>query len=96
MVKTNARVDPDLKKETGFNTELEWRGTFRNCLYVDLSLFYLRCKDRIGSVFTTDSRFTTYRLRTSVSDSRKPGPGSVAGRQYYECPHTGKSKYELQ
>ena len=46
MVNTNAKVDPGLKDETGYNIDLGFRGTFRNWLYVDVSLFYLKYNNR--------------------------------------------------
>ncbi len=69
----NARVDPDLKDETGYNIDLGFRGTYRGWLYLDVSAFYLRYNDRIGSIFTRDTDFMIYRLRTNVSDSRNAG-----------------------
>lgn len=69
----NARVDPALKDETGYNADLGFRGTYHGWLYLDVSAFYLRYNDRIGSIFTRDSSFMTYRLRTNVSDSRNLG-----------------------
>ncbi len=73
VANTNARVDPALKDETGYNLDLGYRGTYRGWLYLDISAFYLRYNDRIGSIFTRDTNFMTYRLRTNVSDSRNAG-----------------------
>ena len=95
VVNTNARVDPNLKDETGFNAELGLRGTFRNWLYADVSLFYLKYNDRIGSIFTTDSSFMTYRLRTNVSDSRNLGLEVLLDGDIMNALTQGKSKYKL-
>jgi Fe(3+) dicitrate transport protein len=73
VLNANARVDPNLKDETGYNIDMGIRGTYNNWLYADLSLFYLKYNDRIGSIFTRDTSFMTYRLRTNVSDSRNLG-----------------------
>ncbi len=73
VVNANAIVDPALKDETGYNMDMGFRGTYKGWLYADISLFYLRYNDRIGSVFTSDADFRTYRLRTNVSDSRNLG-----------------------
>jgi Fe(3+) dicitrate transport protein len=73
VVNANAKVDPALKDETGYNIDMGFRGTYKGWLYLDMSLFYLKYNDRIGSIFTRDSNFMTYRLRTNVSDSRNLG-----------------------
>lgn len=73
VVNANARVDPNLKDETGYNADFGYRGTFWKWLYIDASVFYLKYNDRIGSIFTRDTNFMTYRLRTNVSDSRNRG-----------------------
>lgn len=73
ILNTNARVDPNLKDETGFNADLGVRGHYRDWLYIDISAFYLKYNDRIGSIFSRDSNFMTYRLRTNVADSRNIG-----------------------
>ncbi len=95
VVNTNARVDPNLKDETGFNLDVGLRGTFRNWLYADVSFFYLKYNDRIGSIFTTDSSFMTYRLRTNVSDSRNLGLELLLDGDIINALTHGKSKYKL-
>ena len=95
VVNTNARVDPNLRDETGFNVDLGLRGTFKNWLYADLSLFYLKYNDRIGSIFTTDSSYMTYRLRTNVSDSRNLGLEVLLDGDILQALSRGKSKYKL-
>ena len=95
VVNTNARVDPNLKDETGFNGDMGLRGTFRNWLYADVSVFYLKYNDRIGSIFTTDSSYMTYRLRTNVSDSRNLGLEILLDGDILQALTQGKSKYRL-
>ena len=73
VINVNSRVDPDLKDETGYNIDLGYRGTIGGWLYADLSLFYLKYNDRIGSIFTRDADLMTYRLRTNIADSRNLG-----------------------
>lgn len=73
VVNTNARVDPALRDETGFNADLGVRGKPKNWLYCDVSVFYLQYNGRIGSIFSRDTDFMTYRLRTNVADSRNIG-----------------------
>ena len=71
------------------------RGTFRNWLYADVSVFYLKYNDRIGSIFTTDSSYMTYRLRTNVSDSRNLGLEILLDGDILQALTQGKSKYRL-
>lgn len=73
VVNANAKVDPELKDEDGFNIDAGFRGNYRGWLYADVSVFMLKYNNRIGSVFTRDTSFMTYRLRTNVSDSRNVG-----------------------
>ena len=73
VINANAKVDPELHDETGFNADAGFRGNYKGWLYLDVSAFYLRYNDRIGSIFTRDTSFMTYRLRTNVADSRNYG-----------------------
>lgn len=95
VVNTNARVDPNLKDETGYNIDLGFRGTYQNWLYVDLSFFYLKYNDRIGSIFVRDTSFMTYRLRTNVSDSRNLGMEFLLDGDVLKALTKGMSKYKL-
>ncbi|WP_344823375.1 TonB-dependent receptor [Rurimicrobium arvi] len=95
VVNANARVDPNLKDETGYNADLGYRGTYWGWLYVDASVFYLKYNDRIGSIFTRDTNFMTYRLRTNVSDSRNRGLELLAEGNILKALTHGKSKYKL-
>lgn len=91
----NARVDPALKDETGYNIDLGFRGTYEGWLYADVSVFYLKYNDRIGSIFTRDSDFMTYRLRTNVSDSRNLGLEMLLEGDVLKAITRGQSKYKL-
>lgn len=95
IVNTNARVDPGLKDETGYNIDLGFRGTFHSWLYADVSLFYLKYNDRIGSIFTTDTSYMTYRLRTNVADSRNLGLELLLEGDVLKALTQGTSKYRL-
>ena len=95
VINTNARVDPALQDETGFNVDLGLRGTHKNWLYADVSLFYLKYNDRIGSIFTTDSSYMTYRLRTNVSDSRNLGLEVLLDGDILRALTQGKSPYKF-
>lgn len=94
VVNANARVDPNLKDETGYNADLGYRGSFWKWLYIDASVFYLKYNDRIGSIFTRDTNFMTYRLRTNVSDSRNRGLELLAEGNLLKALNVS-SKYKL-
>jgi Fe(3+) dicitrate transport protein len=95
VVNANAKVDPDLKDETGYNIDMGFRGTYKSWLYLDLSLFYLKYNDRIGSIFTRDADFMTYRLRTNISDSRNLGLEALLEGDVLKGLTKGRSKYKL-
>lgn len=74
VVNPNARVDPNLKDETGYTTDGGVRVTLKDLLYIDFSVYYLRYNDRIGSVLQVDEQtYVLYRYRTNISDSRNIG-----------------------
>ncbi|MES2590639.1 MAG: TonB-dependent receptor [Bacteroidota bacterium] len=74
IVNPNSRVDNNLKDEKGYSTDLGIRGNVKNYLNFDVSLFYLKYNDRIGSVLLVDSfSYQPYRYRTNISDSRNVG-----------------------
>lgn len=95
VLNANAKVDPDLKDETGYNIDLGVRGNYKNWLYADLSVFYLKYNDRIGSIFTRDTSFMTYRLRTNVADSRNIGLEALLEGDILKAIYNGRSKYKL-
>ncbi len=95
IVNTNARVDPNLKDETGYNLDLGFRGTYQNWLYADVSFFYLKYNNRIGSIFVRDTSFMTYRLRTNVSDSRNLGLEFLLDGDVLKALSKGMAKYKL-
>lgn len=95
VVNSNFRVDPNLKDETGYNADAGFRGNFWGWLYIDASVFYLRYNDRIGSVFSRDSNFMTYRLRTNVADSRNIGIECLVEGDILKAISNAKSKYKL-
>ncbi|MBC7864018.1 MAG: TonB-dependent receptor [Bacteroidia bacterium] len=74
IVNPNSRIDNNLKDEKGYSTDLGIRGGIKNYLSFDLSFFYLKYNDRIGSILLTDSfTYQPYRYRTNISDSRNIG-----------------------
>lgn len=74
IVNPNAKVDPNLKDESGYSADIGMRGNIKQIFNYDVSLFYLNYNDRIGSVIMVDSAlFNTYRFRTNIADSRSYG-----------------------
>lgn len=67
-------VDPNMKDSYGFNTDLGYRGTVKNYLNFDISLFYMEYDNRIGVVLKTDPiTGSKYTLRTNIANSAHMG-----------------------
>lgn len=74
IVNPNFRVDENLKDERGYNLDMGLRGSVGDWLAFDMSVFFLRYRDRIGQVLQTDTAtFQYYRYRTNIADSRNIG-----------------------
>ena len=74
IVNTNARVDPNLKDETGYTADVGIRGSYKDIISYDASAFLLSYNNRIGQIQKIDENlFNYYLLRTNVSDSRSYG-----------------------
>lgn len=69
-----AKIDPDLKDASGFNSDLGYRGTIKNYLNFDIGLFYIAYNKRIGEKVITDpltGEETAY--RTNIGNSVHKG-----------------------
>jgi len=64
-------VDQDLKDSKGYNIDLGYRGKIRNYLQFDISIYYLKYNNRIGTVTVTGT--PSYRLITNVGSSNSRG-----------------------
>jgi Fe(3+) dicitrate transport protein len=85
IINPNARVDNDLKDESGYSSDIGIRGNIKNYLNFDLSLFFLKYNGRIGSIQKVDSTtYQIYRYRTNVSDSRNYGLESFVELDFYK------------
>lgn len=74
IVNPNFKVDNNMIDESGWNADLGIRGTYKDLLTFDITAFYLRYNNRIGSVLKNDTlTYQTYRLRTNVGDARNIG-----------------------
>ena len=64
-------VDQELKDAKGYNADLGYRGKLKNFLQFDISAYYLRYDNRIGTVTVSGS--PSYRLITNVGSSTSRG-----------------------
>lgn len=78
-------VDPNLKDEKGFTTDLGIRGNLKGIVNYDITGFYLAYKDRIGNVLKTEPNPNfnglvdrIIRFRTNVADADIYGLESFA------------------
>lgn len=71
----NFSVDPTLRDERGYTADLGIRGRAEDFFTYEVTLFYLKYKDRIGLLLKADQPplYLDYRLRTNISDSRNVG-----------------------
>ncbi len=63
-------VDPNLKDAKGYNADIGYRGKVKNFLQFDMSSFYLKYNNRVGTLTPTGA---TYRLVTNVGNSISKG-----------------------
>ncbi|MDI9256203.1 TonB-dependent receptor family protein [Flavobacterium sedimenticola] len=69
-------IDPNLKDADGYNADLGFRGTYKNYLNFDFSLFYLSYNNRIGGVrqfVNNDPTQGTYIYRTNLGETVNKG-----------------------
>lgn len=69
-------IDPNLKDASGFNTDIGFRGTFKNYLNFDFSIFYLSYNNRIGGIrqfVNNDPTQETFIYRTNLGETVNKG-----------------------
>ncbi|BDB52134.1 TonB-dependent receptor family protein [Flavobacterium ammonificans] len=69
-------IDPNLKDASGFNADLGFRGTHKNYLNFDFSLFYLSYNNRIGGIrqfINDDPTKGTFLFRTNLGETINKG-----------------------
>ena len=97
ILNVNAKVDPDLEDEKGFNADIGYRGAYKDLIAFDISAFYLYYKNRIGFTLEVDSNlFNLYRFRTNVSASRNIGLESVVEIDYLRFSKKISKDFELK
>ena len=68
---TIAKIDPNMKDASADNVDAGYRGNIKNILNFDVSFFYLYYKNRIGTIYKTDT--VTYAYRTNTGSSIHKG-----------------------
>lgn len=69
-------IDPNLRDASGFNADLGYRGTFKNYLNFDFSLFYMSYNNRIGGIrqfVNDDPTQGTFLFRTNLGETVSKG-----------------------
>lgn len=70
---TTNEIDANLKDAKGYNADLGYRGRVKSYLYFDVSAFYLRYNDRIGTLSQQRQDGSFYNLTTNVGNSYSKG-----------------------
>lgn len=67
-------IDPNMKDASGYNIDLGYRGTVADYLFFDVSGFYLKYTNRLGTLaqFGSDGS-TVYNFKTNVGNSTSTG-----------------------
>ncbi len=96
VVNPNLQVDPNLKDEKGYSTDIGMRGSMADVLTYDISCFMIRYDNRIGTILKTDTtNFNIYRLRTNVSQSRNIGVESFVELDVWKLIKKAKAKMKI-
>ena len=69
-------IDPNLKDASGFNADIGFRGTFKNYLNFDFSIFYLSYNNRIGGIrqfVNNEPTQGTFIYRTNLGETVNKG-----------------------
>lgn len=69
-------IDPNLKDASGFNADLGYRGSIKDYLNFDFSLFYLSYNNRIGGIrqfVNNDPTQGTFLFRTNLGETVNKG-----------------------
>ena len=66
-------IDPQLKDAKGYNVDLGFRGKAKDFLFFDVSGFYLKYNNRIGTITQQRTDGSFYNYRTNVGNSYSKG-----------------------
>jgi Fe(3+) dicitrate transport protein len=67
---TTDLVDPELKDAKGYNLDIGYRGKVKNYIQFDISGFYLKYNNRVGTITSSNG---SYRLITNIGSSISQG-----------------------
>ena len=62
-------VDPNMKDSKGYSTDIGYRGSWKNILNFDVSVFYMAYNNRVGLEALVDVEGNPYTFRTNVANS---------------------------
>ncbi|MSW64982.1 MAG: TonB-dependent receptor [Actinobacteria bacterium] len=66
-------IDPNLEDAKGYNIDFGYRGKVKDFLFFDVSAFYLRYNNRIGTLSQQRTDGSFYNFRTNVGNSVSKG-----------------------
>jgi Fe(3+) dicitrate transport protein len=67
---TIAKIDPNMKDASADNVDIGFRGHFKNIVNFDVGVFYLNYKNRIGTIYKSDTVVYAYRTNTGNSEHK--------------------------
>ena len=67
---TIARIDPTMKDARADNIDIGYRGTLKNILNFDFSVFYINYKNHIGTVYKMDTALYAFRTNTGNTEHK--------------------------
>lgn len=68
---TIAKIDPNLKDASADNVDIGFRGSLKNILNFDVSVFYINYKNKISTILKTDT--ISYLFRTNTGSAEHKG-----------------------
>lgn len=71
-------IDPNLTDAKGYNVDFGYRGKIKNYLFFDVSGFYLRYDNRVGTITQQNAAGAFYNYRTNVGSSNSSGIEALA------------------
>lgn len=71
-------IDPNLTDAKGYNIDFGYRGKVKNYLFFDVSGFYLRYNNRVGTITQQNAAGAFYNYRTNVGSSNSNGIEALA------------------
>jgi Fe(3+) dicitrate transport protein len=71
-------IDPNLTDAKGYNIDFGYRGKVKSYLFFDVSGFYLRYNNRVGTITQQNTTGAFYNYRTNVGSSNSNGIEAMA------------------